>query len=201
VLIDEFMPRWDVRSHHRIAVSASPERTYAAVRTADLGAHPVVRAMLAMRALPSALAAGRVRELRARGFRAITLAEFEQQGFRVVAERPPTDLLIGLEGTFWKSDGDLRPVSAATFREAVPRGLARGAWSFCVDRISATESVLSTETRVLTGGNTARWRFRLYWVFVGWGSGVIRRLMLRSIKAEAEHSDIVVPRRQSGHGA
>jgi hypothetical protein len=200
VLIDEYVPRWDVRSHHQIAVSASPESTYVAVRTADLGSHPLVRAMFALRALPSALTAGRVRELRARGSRVITLAEFERHGFQVVAERPPSDLLIGLEGAFWKPDGDLRPVSAATFREAVPRDLARGAWCFCVDRVSATESVLSTETRVLTGGNAARWRFRLYWVFVGWASGVIRHMMLRSIKAEAEHGNSSIPRRRSAHG-
>lgn len=186
VLIDDYMPSWNVRSHHQIAVHASREETFAAVRNADLGAHPVVRAMLGLRALPSALAANRIPELRERAFRAITLAEFEGQGFRILEENPPSDLLIGLEGAFWKPGGDLRTVSPATFKEPVPAGRARAAWSFTVESISATQSVLATETRVLAGDPAAlRW-FRVYWVLVGWGSGLIRRLMLRSIKAEAE---------------
>lgn len=186
VLIDDFMPSWNVRSHHQITVNASREDTFAAVRTADLGAHPAVRAMLGLRALPSALVSDRFHELRERASRSITLAEFEGQGFRILAETAPSDLLIGLEGAFWKPGGALRPVSPATFKDPVPTGIARAAWSFTVESVSATQSVLATETRVLTGGDSARRRFRFYWVFVGWGSGLIRRLMLRSIKAEAE---------------
>jgi hypothetical protein len=186
MLIDDYMPSWNVRSHHQIAVNASREETFAAVRKADLGAHPVVRAMLGLRALPSALAANRIPELRQRASRAITLAEFEAQGFRILADNPPGDLLIGLEGAFWKPGGGLHSVSPATFREPVPAGRARAAWSFTVEPVSPTQSVLATETRVLAGGAAAlRW-FRVYWVLVGWGSGLIRRLMLRSIRAEAE---------------
>jgi hypothetical protein len=188
VLIDDYMPHWDVRSRHRTAVDASQEDTYAAIRTADLAMHPLVRGLLGLRALPSALAAGRMSDLRERASRPITLREFDERGFRVLAESPPDDLLIGLEGAFWQLRGNLRPVSPATFRQPLPPGLARGAWCFTVIPVTATKSILNTETRVLTGGRAALRRFRCYWVFVGGASGLIRRLMLQAIKAEAERS-------------
>jgi hypothetical protein len=188
MLIDRFMPRWDARERHRIRVRAAPEAVYAALRTADLARHPLVRALLALRALPAVLAdRSRRRELRERAARPITLAAFEEQGFRVLAEDPPRELVIGLEGAFWTPAGDLRPVDPLTFAGPVPPGVARAAWNFSVDRVDDRSCVLRTETRILTGDAAARRRFRLYWTLVRPGSGLIRRIMLRSIRAEAEH--------------
>jgi hypothetical protein len=189
VLIDRFLPRWHVRSCHEIAVHASPEATFAALRSADLAAHPVVRALLASRAFIAAPTVARWREVRARAARAFTIADFEKQGFGILADSPPHELVMGLEGAFWKRDGELRPVRAGTFMDAVPTGLARAAWSFKVRPVSATDCVLATETRVLIGGDNARRRFRVYWLCIGWASGLIRRLMLRSIRSEAERRD------------
>lgn len=185
MLIDEHMPAWDVKTRHWITVRAPADVTYAAIRSTDLARHPVVRGMLALRALPAAAASRGLRWLRERSRQPITLAEFERQGFSIIAESPPHDLLIGLEGAFWRPGGDLRPVDATTWRQPVPAGVARAAWSFEVRRISAVESELSTETRVLCGDGRARRRFRIYWAFVGGGSGLIRRLMLRAIRAHA----------------
>jgi hypothetical protein len=194
VLIDEVMPRWEVGSRHQIAVNAGVAQTYAAIRSADLGAHPMVRVMLGLRALPDALRSRKLGELRRRASAPITLADFEGRGFHVVAESAPTEMLIGLEGAFWTVSGRLRPVSAADFSTPVPASLARAAWSFSVETTSQTSCVLRTETRVLTGSAAARRRFRLYWVVVGVGSGLIRRLMLRAIKGEAERTAPAIPR-------
>jgi hypothetical protein len=65
----------------------------------------------------------------------------------ILAENPPHELLVGLEGAFWKPGG---------------------------------------ETRIFTPDAVARRRFRRYWLMIRPGSGLIRRLMLRSIRAEAE---------------
>jgi hypothetical protein len=189
VLIDDYMPRWDIRSRHQIGVAASSERTYAAVRAADLGKHPLVRVLLTLRALPVAISSRRLGALRECASRSITLSDFEARGFRILAESPPRDLLIGLEGAVWKPGGALRPVTERSFREPVPSGIARAAWSFTVVPVSPLESLLITETRVLSGDRAARRRFRIYWGLVGRGSGLIRRLMLESIKAEAERGN------------
>lgn len=190
MVIDEVMARWDVRTRHEIFVRAAPERVFAAIRTADFAEHPLVRGMLGLRALPAAVAKRRLAELRERAAQPVTLGEFERQGFRVVAERPPEELVIGLEGVFWSAGGDLRPVTLESFARPVPRGVARAAWNFRVVPAGATGSTLVTETRVVTGDAGTRRRFRTYWLFVGWGSGLIRRLVLRSIRAEAERSTV-----------
>jgi hypothetical protein len=185
-LIDTWMPRWDARERHRVRVRARPDEVYAALRTADLAAHPAVRALLLLRALPAALASGaRRRELRRRSAEPVTLAAFEEQGFRVLAEDPPRELLIGLEGVFWTAGGGIRAVDPARFAGPVPPGMARAAWNFSIVP-DAGGCVLRTETRILAGDHAARRRFRLYWLLVRPGSGLIRRLMLRSIRAEAE---------------
>ena len=186
MLIDDLMPRWEVGSRHHIVVNAGVAGTYAAIRSANLGAHPLVRVMLGLRALPGALVSGRLGELGTRASARMTLADFEGRGFHVVSESAPNEMLIGLEGAFWTVNGGLRPVSATDFSTPVPAGLARAAWSFSVEALTPTSSALRTETRVLTGSPAARRRFRLYWAVVGVGSGLIRRLMLRAIKGEAE---------------
>jgi hypothetical protein len=189
VLIDEFLPRWEARERHRIRIRAAPERVYRALRTTDLGGNPLVRGLLLARALPAALRSGSLlREWRAGSSRPVTLASFEERGFRVLAEDPPHELLIGLEGAFWTPHGALRPVDPDSFRAPVPAGIARAAWNFRVVREGASSSVLHTETRVLTGDPAARRRFRLYWLMIRPGSGAIRRLMLRAIRAEAERN-------------
>jgi hypothetical protein len=189
MLIDRWMPRWDARERHRIRVRAAPEATYAALRTTNLAAHPLVRMLLLLRAIPAVLAdRSRRREMRDRGLRPITLANFEEHGFRVLDEDVPRELLIGLEGAFWRPSGNLRPVDPSTFAEPVPPGLARAAWNFAIEPAGDDACLLHTETRILTGDDRARRRFRLYWTLVRLGSGLIRRLMLRAIRAEAERS-------------
>ena len=190
MLIDEFMPRWNVRERHQLRIRATPEQVYAALRTTDLGRHPLVRGMLALRAIPAALASGRseLRRLRQRRSKPVDLSSFEAHGFRVLAENPPHELLIGLEGAFWKPSGNLRPVSPATFRGPVPPGVARAAWNFLITPERQGGVVLSTETRVRLDNPEARRRFRLYWLIVRPGSGLIRRLMLRAIRDQAEKS-------------
>lgn len=58
-LIDQYLPRFDVRETHRIRVRASPDTTWAALHRADLARSPLVGALLVIRALPAALASGR----------------------------------------------------------------------------------------------------------------------------------------------
>lgn len=67
-------------------------------------------------------------------------------------------------------------------------GVARAAWNFAVVPDPGGGSVLSTETRVRADDPAARRRFRLYWLAIRPGSGLIRRLMLRAIRAEAEQA-------------
>jgi hypothetical protein len=189
VLIDAYLPRWDVGERHRITVAAPPETVYAALRTTDLAGAGLVRALLALRALPGAFRDGTagLRALGQRGRRAVTLATFESVGFRILDERPPTELVIGLEGQFWRATGNLCTPPAAEFgRHAPPPGTARAVWNFTVEARPDGGTRLATETRVLCADAAARRRFLPYWYLIRPGSGIIRHAMLRAIRRTAE---------------
>jgi hypothetical protein len=196
VLLDELMPRYDVVERHATVVRAAPAATYAAIREADLSGGPLTRTLLLLRMAPAALlallrspraASAEWRERRARRARGgARLADFERAGFRVVAERPPEEVVIGLLGRFWTPRGGLcADVSADTFRAAPRAGQALAGWNFTVSARPDGRCELRTETRVWCAPD-ARLKFRLYWLVVRPGSGLIRRSMLRAIRRRAE---------------
>lgn len=195
MLLNELMPVYDVVERHRIIVRAARGVVFRAIREADLSSGPLTRALFAVRAIPAAilavarspraaLAGWRVRHAeRARGLR---LADFERAGFRVVAERAPEELMIGLLGKFWTLRGGLcADVTASHFAAGPPVGYALAGWNFTVAERADGRSELRTETRVWCAPD-ARVKFRAYWLVVRPGSGLIRRAMLRGIRREAE---------------
>ena len=71
-LIDEYLPDFDVVERHAIVVRAAPARVWAALRATDFSRSPLIGGLLALRALPSLLAAPskalrRIRDRRAGG--------------------------------------------------------------------------------------------------------------------------------------
>ena len=198
MLLDELMPRFDVVERHATIVRASPSATFAAIRAADLTGGPVTRSLLAARALPAVIVAmfrspsAALAEHRARRTERdrawLGLAPFERAGFRVLAERAPDELLIGLMGKFWTPRGAIRAdVSEAHFAAGPPAGFALAGWNFTVAGRPDGTCELRTETRVRCAPDV-RTKFRLYWVLVRPGSGLIRRAMLRAIRRTAEQS-------------
>jgi len=187
-LIDEYLPEYDAREIHRTTVHAPASRIYSAFRSTDLADAMLVRICLALRALPGVLLSP------VRGFRrfsflpgtSMTLREFETRGFRVLAENPPHELLIGLMGSFWKMDGGLLPIESATFKGSQLPGTARVAWNFSIVEQENGMCELATETRVKCSDSKSRRYFHLYWAAIRPGSGLIRRCMLRSIREKAE---------------
>ena len=108
------------------------------------------------------------------------------------------ELLIGLEGRFWRPRPDLRTTDTRRFREPLGPGLARAAWDFRLEPLETGATRLSTETRVRCADAAARRRFRPYWLLVRPGSGLILRAMLAAIRRAAEapaetHGGFVAP--------
>jgi len=184
MLIDEYLPQYDVVERHTTVVRASAARVYAALRRADLAATPLVRLLLALRALPAVLRDGGsgVQHRRTCMAAPITLRAFEEQSFVVLAETPPHELLIGLVGAFWTLKGGMRPVDAGTFRASQPHGTARAAWNFAIEQRADGCCWLATETRVQYADAASRWRFQYYWWVIRPGWGLIQRCMLWAIR-------------------
>ena len=189
MLIDLYLPQYDVRERHRTRVAAPPETVYAALRSADLAASPIVRTLFLLRALPVALARGRagVQALLSRRATAVTLDTFESLGFRLLEALPPTELVLGIEGKFWRQTSRLCTPGAAAFLTQPPApGTARGVWNFHLVEQPDGTTLLTTETRVRCADRGARRRFLPYWYVIRLASGIIRRAMLRSIRRAAE---------------
>ena len=197
MLLDELMPRYDVVERHAIVVGAPSEVVYGSIRRADLAGSPIARVLLTVRWMPAAvlaflrspgaaLAELRRRRTRRREHPGVRLADFERAGFRVIAEQPPNEIVIGLLGRFWTPRGALcADVGTESFRVGPPMGQALAGWNFTVSARPDGRCDLRTETRVWCAPD-ARRKFRLYWFFVRPGSGLIRRTMLRAIKRSAE---------------
>ena len=168
MLIDRFMPRCDFSERHTALVRATPEKTYGAILTANLAAHPLAKLLMLLRGI---------------GFRRRRASAFAD-GFHVVAQDPPSEIVIGLEGPFWKPTCKVRGVDAAQFATPVPPDTARATMNFFVER-DGDASRVTTETRILCSDD-ARPKFRLYWLVIRPFSGIIRRLMLGAIRKEAE---------------
>jgi hypothetical protein len=195
-LIDQLLPVYDVRERHRTTVRAGAAAVYAAIGSTDLASTPAVRALLFARAIPGAILAGRagLRELRRRLYETVTLRAFERHGFRIIAEFPPDELVIGVEGQFWRLRGGVCTPAPEHFRSVAPApGTARAVWNFTVRPAGASHVELATETRVQCADAAARRRFLPYWLVIRAGSGLIRRQMLRAIRRAAESGSPGVP--------
>jgi hypothetical protein len=182
MLLDDIVPTYDARSHHAIWVAASPAQVYDVARHADLGGPLLVRALMGLRAVPAAL----VFLATGRGNASWTHERpVGRLPFTLVDETPGEEFVLGIMGRFWRPTGGLVPTNPEQFRNPPPAGLAMGVWNF---RVTASDggTVLSTETRVRCSEAGTRRRFMRYWRIIRWGSGLIRRSMLESIRREAE---------------
>ena len=104
--------------------------------------------------------------------------------FTVLADVPPSELVLGLQGQFWRLAGGLSHTQPTDFRAPVPPDLARAVWSFATSPVAAGTR-LRTETRIACGDPATRRRFARYWTVVGPFSGLIRRAILAEIRREA----------------
>jgi hypothetical protein len=183
--IDSFAPNPDAVEIHSINIAASPEVVYRALWTADLGGSFVIKLLLALRSLPEFV----LRGSRPRNQK-VTLQTLIDSGFGVLAETPGSEIVLGVTGRFWRPTGNLSPFRREDFDQPVPQGIARAVWNFSVNESRNDLTILSTETRVTCGDIASRRKFHAYWFFVRPFSGLIRRLMLKSVRKAAVELNI-----------
>lgn len=200
MLIDDFLPAYDVTERHTILVRAPGERVYAAVRELDLSGSRIIRALFLLRGLPVLLTHRRGRRPPPLG---LGLEGLLESGFVLLGERPGEELLLGLVGRFWSAGGGLQRVDVEGFRSFDRAGFAKAAWDFQLTPHGVGETRLSTETRVLCLDAASRRRFRLYWLLIRPFSGLIRRIILGQIKRRAEEAagDLTSSRKRGTGGS
>jgi hypothetical protein len=171
-LLDQVMPTYDRREVHRRTTDAPAPAIWDAVRDLSGDELRLMRMLMGMRTL------GRRREKSSR----TVLEGFERMGFRVVAEDPGQELVIAGIGRFWTLSGGLRRVEGPEhFTHFDEPDYAKVAFNFRLDG-----DKLSTETRIAGTDAHARRLFKLYWLLVRPGSGLIRHEWLRAIVKQAQ---------------
>jgi hypothetical protein len=183
VPLDEFLPDHDVNEVHSTRVAAPPQRVLAAVREVTSREVPLLVGLMALRTLPAVLMRRRPFRLRRDLGRPI-LRQATRRGFEVLAERPD-ELVLGVVGRFWTSDGGVEHIDAADFAAFERPGFAKAVMNFHA-RPAEGGTLLTTETRIRGTDEEARRRFRRYWRVVMPGSALIRRAWLRAIRRRAE---------------
>ena len=184
MLIDRFLPDYEVIEHHAVDVDAPVDEAYRAVKELDLARSPIVLALLFARGLPH-LFTGAVKPKRRLG-----LDEIVESGFVVLGEDQDRELVLGIVGKFWQLSSGVHRIEPGEFIGFDAPGFAKAAWNFVVSARPGGGSRVETETRVVCTDDDARRQFSRYWWLIGRFSALIRRIVLGQIKRDAETAKV-----------
>src|SRR3954464_4768307 len=101
MLLDDFLPEFDVRTRHLIRVAAPAEHVYACLRTADFDYWGLTRALYALRTLPALVSRPKEtwrRFLTERRRQHFTLDDLLANGFTLLGEQSGRELVLGTVG-------------------------------------------------------------------------------------------------------
>jgi hypothetical protein len=190
MLIDEFIPVYDVVEHHTTTIRASAERVYATMRTADIFGSPIARFLFFLRGLPLRLSGHNAPRM-PRKVSINTLLEEESFPVRFIllGENSPHEFVVGTvirNQTAYTEQ--YRLPEAAEYHDFNAPGIVKAVLNLVLTENPDGTTRLETETRVVCLDSKTRRRFRVYWFFIGHFSSLIRILMLRAMKREAEAS-------------
>jgi hypothetical protein len=179
-ILDRFMPAYEVTERHHIRVSAPVEVAFLAATELDLSRSALIRGIFK----------GRELILRARpgGFShpQPLLQQMKALGWRVLAEIPEREIVMGAATQPWIANTVFRSLPPGEFASFQAPDYVKIAWTLRADPAGPAESIVRTETRVVTTDSAARAKFRRYWSFFSPGIVLIRKVALRLVKNEAE---------------
>jgi len=180
LLLDRFLPAYEVDERHETTVRAPASITYEAARELDLRQSRLIEAIFA----------GRELIMRSKPARQQTAGPFLQQvlalGWGILAEEPGHELVLGAVTQPWKSDVRFRSLPPEEFAAFQDPGYAKIAWTLAVEPLESGGSLFRTDTRVATTDPSSRERFRRYWSVFSPGILLIRWETLRLVKRDAE---------------
>lgn len=177
-LIDDYLPSCDFSETYEISIHAPASVIYERLLVTDFSASWIVRLLLSLRTGKWVRRQCAPSDLHQR---------FEGTGFVILAEVPGEELVIGVAGKFWRPDGGrCHELTPGNFMAYSRPGGVKVAMNFRLGPGSPNRTLLSTETRISCFGRAAWLKFRLYWSLFAPFSGVIRRAILKQVKAESE---------------
>lgn len=181
--LDRHLPVYRHREVHELTVEAGPEAVMRAIRELKGRDVALARLLFDLRALPAWLLSQPVRT----DHPDRRVLDIILEGGFILLEEGPLEMVVGVIGRFWQLTAIPVPLTGpADFAPFNREGYAKGVMNFTVEPLGPGKTRLRTETRVLPLGRAAARKFRLYWLFVRPGSGLIRWIWLAAIKRRAE---------------
>ena len=175
--LNQAMPRFDVQAKHETLINATATDVYRILKTTNLSRSVIIRTLLWLRS-----AGGAPKHL--------CLQQFWERDFLLIEDRPNQEIILGLVGRFWIPRPDLIRIPPADFVNYSNPRYGKVGFNFALTS-EGSQTLLTTQTRILCSSPQTRRLFRLYWTLVGPFSGLIRKEMLRLIKADAEHPGLL----------
>ena len=196
MLLDDFLPVYDVSDSVAVVVHADVGATWRALMAVDLievgRRRPLVGVLGALRALPDIAThilhgespPAAPAQLRLHDLPAHPAAS---GGWVLLGERPEQEIALGLVGRFWRPVIEYAQVTAADFRTFSTPGFARTIYALSVTRIDDAQTLLSGTMRTAATSDDARRWFRRYWTLgVGAGAHVLVQGLLDVTREIAE---------------
>jgi hypothetical protein len=177
--LDPYLPDPEVVERHRIRIAAPAETVDAVARMLDLQATRVVRAIFRTREL---VLGGTPRRDIPRAF----IPQMRALGWGVLADEPGRAIVMGAVTRPWEADVVFRALPPDGYAAFAEPGYVKIAWALLAEPDGPAACRFATETRVATTDGAARARFRRYWAAFSPGILLIRPLLLRQVRREAE---------------
>lgn len=196
MLLDEFLPVYDVSDSVATVVHADLATTWDALLQVDLievgRLRPMVGTLGALRVLPEIVghwlhgesmpdppATLRLRDL--------PLIPAAKGGWVLLGEHPHEEIALGLVGKFWRPVIEYVDVAASGFKAFNEPGYAKTIYSLSVRRIEEHRTLLAGAMRTATTDAHARGWFQRYWTFgVGSGAHILVNGLLDVTREKAE---------------
>ncbi|MBI3110505.1 MAG: hypothetical protein HYZ01_02930 [Ignavibacteriales bacterium] len=179
MLLDEYVPHYDVREIHSVPTHASSPVVFRKLQTITPADLPLVRILMTIRSAPALLFGGASLQS---DENTPFLDQIMGSGFLFLGETE-NEYLVGTIGKFWRPTGELCSdiLTAEEFKKFKEPGWAKAGWNFRVEG-EGDKRRIRTETRIVCTDESSRRKFRLYWWFVRPGSGVIRKSILKALQ-------------------
>jgi len=199
MLVDDFMPVYDVSDGVATVVGADPVTTWAALMDVDLidlgRRRPLIGALGALRILPELVSHALHGEPPPRHPERLRLLDLttlpiDKGGWVLLGVRAPHEVAFGLVGKFWRPVIEFaRVASIAEFQAFAEPGFARTIYALSAVPIDHGRTLLSGVMRTATTDEHARRWFRRYWTLgVGSGAHVLVNGLLDVAREQAEHA-------------
>jgi hypothetical protein len=196
MLLDEFMPAYDVSDSVATVVDADPAATWSALREVDLievGKRKTLVAILGgLRALPDLASHLMHGERPASLPEKLTLRDtielpMDGGGWVLLGENQGEEITLGLVGKFWKPVIEFAEVPREEFRDFDEPGFAKTIYSLAVSPLDGDRTLLTGTMRTATTDEHARRWFQRYWTLgVGSGAHVLVQGLLDLTREGAE---------------